>query len=223
MTMILSGPIIHSTKPLTILGGDPGADTGVVLVHFPERKRDGTPLWLGAKIHGAACITKRDRAGATHAENDILYRRAILETLQGFPFKGYADIVALEEPLDGGGIYRAKPGQGQNEASHEKRETGFRLGAYYAALLAAAATATSANRYVSFPVRSHRDRRGWMKGKRADTLRAGEALLRSLMTREGYRDLQGKRKTMPEHIFMALGVVAHLVDYYLEYFPREAS
>lgn len=214
---IRSGTIIHSRAPLTVLGGDPGATTGLVLVHFPNRQNDGRPLWMGARIHGAVTIAKPTREGATHAELDILWRRKMIDAIRAFPFAGACDIVALEEPMDGGGSWAGAQGQ---KGKPQKRDTAFRLGAGYGALLAATAH-TNANRWISFPVQAINGRRGWMQGStRKDTLRAAEALMRNQMSHAGYRELLGRHAAMPDHILMALGVVSHLADYYLDYFPK---
>lgn len=219
---VRSGAIMHSRAPLTILGGDPGAATGLVLVHFPNRQQDGRPLWLGAKIHGALTVNKPEREGATHAEIDILFRRKIMAAIATLPFAGAADIVALEEPLDGGAKYAAAMAPGQesyNKTRVEATGTQFRLGAAYGALLAATAH-VRANRWISFPVKTTHGRRGWMQGSRKNTLLASESLMRNQMSHAGYRELLGRHKKMPDHILMALGVVNHLVEYYTDYFPR---
>jgi hypothetical protein len=214
---VASGSIIHSTQPLTILGGDPGKVAGIVLVHFPQRRADGAPLWDGARIHGTASVSVLDVDGATHAERDILFRRRIVAAIAEFPFAGAADVVALEEPLDGGLVYSKNPSQDQ---TGQQRDTGFRLGAYYALLQSAAVAAARPNRVISFPVRTHRGRRGWMRSNRKNTLLASEGIMRTRMSAEGYRHEQGRNGKVPEHVFMALGVVNHLVEYWLDYFPR---
>lgn len=228
---ITSGPIIHDPRrPLRVLGGDPGKTTGLVLVEFRERRSDGSPLWLGAKLLGAATVDRPERDGATEAERDVLFRRKLIDAIGEVlippttptTFIPAPDIVALEEPLDGGAIYSTAPSQeGGNAQTGQRRDTAFRLGAYYGALLAACAH-LSPHRVISFPTRTHKGRRGWMRGNRKNTLLACEALLRGLTSAEHYRSLQGPRNhKVPDHIFMALGVVNHLAEYYQDYFPRE--
>jgi len=232
MTRITSGPIIHHpTYPLRVLGGDPGATTGLVLVEFRTRQRDGRPLWANAILYAATTVSKPTAAGATAAEIDILFRRDLItalkhlddnRTLHG---ESIADIVAMEEPFDGmakwAGNQRKTPGGEQIE----QRGSGFRLGAHYGALVAAAATAIQANRYISFPGQTRGDRRGWMprRTKREHILAASDALLRGICGQfVSYVGLQrGKKQAIPEHILMALGVVNHLVENYLDYFPQE--
>lgn len=226
---ITSGPIIHHpTYPLRILGGDPGGDTGLALVEFTQRQRYGQPLWLHATLIAAEVVSAPARKGATHAELDIIFRRRIAETIRTMACEHIdrpevpIDIVALEEPLDGMARWA---GQQRGKKGVEQRGSGFRLGAHYGALLAACATAAGANRYISFPTKTHHTRRGWMQGgktRRGDTLRASDALLRGICgAHVSYLELHDKKGNIPEHLLMALGVVNHVVEYYLDYFPKE--
>jgi hypothetical protein len=210
--------IHHPTQPLLMLGGDPGGDTGLALVEFVSRRRDGAPLWINAKLQAFASVGKPERKGASPAELDILHRRHLAETISGMkPSNGYAHIVALEEPLDGAGFYSAQ-GQGRRQ---QRRSTAFRLGVHYANLLAATAIATGANRYVSFPAQGREGRRGWMppKTKRADILQRCDTIIRSIMTPELYRSAYVHG--LDDHIRMAVGVINYVVTHYQQIFPPE--
>jgi hypothetical protein len=221
---IVSGFALRNpTQPLRILGGDPGSATGIVVVEFPQRRSDGSPLWRDARLLGACTVAKSARAGATEAELDILFRRklttAIADILAPYPGErppfGVVDIVALEEPLDGmAGWAGNQPGK---VAGPQKRSTPFRIGAAYAMLLAAATIQARPSRAISFTVHNHKGRRGWMKGKRENVLEASHVLLRSIAP---YKQVEGLRKldgSIPDHILMALGVVNFLVENYAEF------
>jgi hypothetical protein len=78
---------------------DDPSDTGLALVEFVSRRRDGAPLWINAKLQAFASVGKPERKGASPAELDILHRRHLAETISGMkPSNGYAHIVgALAE------------------------------------------------------------------------------------------------------------------------------
>ena len=226
---IISGRALHDPRfPLRVIGGDPGSTTGLVEVEFRQRRDNGAPIWSGARLIGAATVSvPNEIAGATDAEYDIMFRREVISTLKRFdPSNGVVDIAALEEPLDGGQVYAAKRAQGQRQTGNtpiEARGTSFRIGAYYGALLAAVTAQSRPNRVISFPVKTFHDRRGWMSSKRPNTLLACEALLKTIARPDQVDAIRRPRtRKIPDDILMALGVINHLVEYYLDYFPRPA-
>jgi hypothetical protein len=204
---------------LRILGGDPGAVTGLVVVEFPMRRRDGSPLWMHAKLRGHAVVGKPEQKGATPAELDILHRRKLAQAITDLNHIA-SDIVALEEPLDGGGSWKGAQGQ-----RGQRRDTAFRLGVHYANLLAAAAMVSHADRYVSFPVQTRGERRGWFppRTKRGDVLQRCHMIMHSICTNEQWTALPKEKASglIVPHVLMALGVVNFLVEHYTETFPQE--
>jgi hypothetical protein len=121
---------------------------------------------------------------------------------------------------DGATFYDA---QGQGGRA-QQRDTAFRLGVHYANLLHACNKVCSLARFVSFPSKTVRKRRGWMgASRRADILRAAEFTLRATAKPEQIDPLRSvKDGALPEHILMAVGVVNHCVEYFTDYFPRSA-
>jgi hypothetical protein len=204
---------------MIIIGGDPGATCGIVAVQFPDAE---TPHWRGARLLFTEVIHKPTRTTITAAENDVEYSRKIAAAVREHPEAVLAKFVALEEPLDGGKVYSTNPSQGQ---TGQRRDTAFRLGVHYAALLRGVDAATECPRIISFPAKSQRGsiaRRGWMppRGTRETAMAASNNILRAITTLAEFTKLpRDKDGNIVEHVLMAVGVVNHLLEYFTDYFP----
>lgn len=203
-----------SKRSLVVVSGDPGATTGLVAVRFISFAGDGSPRWEGAQWLGDATVhrpseTKQRR---TPASRDLAFCAKLLTTIAGLTRETIGarslymppQIAVLEEPADGAPMYA------ENKQQANRRDVAFRLGAAYGMLVSALQFSGHPPKAIySYPVRTLRDRQGWMarstKPQEITASRRLYAVLKSL-------PIRGVTPLLSEHCLMALGVLRYWVD-----------
>lgn len=171
---------------MRVLGCDPGANTGMVLVEIP----DNWDILKGRLLH-AETVTARTDPGRPKADSD----RDFLGRLRGTIQRLKPHMAVVEDPSDAAPYWGARGREGKQTA----RGSMYRLGVYKGLLFAALAPEVGA--IAEYLVDGKGDRPGWMKTDHGSKKVA--------LARMGALALRLGPCPHSEHILMALGVLAH--------------
>lgn len=176
---------------MRLLGCDPGANTGLILLEVPE-------TWniLEATLLHAETIVSRTDPARPRADSD----RDFLSRLRSAIARLRPHVAVVEDPSDAAPYWGAKARGGQQTA----RGSMYRLGVYKGLLFAALAGEVHA--IAEYQVDGTKEKPGWMK---ADHGSRKVALVRmgALATHLRVHELGAGKHT--EHVLMALGVLHH--------------